>query len=88
MKLTCTRDGPDILSLGLDRVSVRSIGSHCGQGSRISRVDLSALLHCAAEHHLLEFVISAQSQYFLACACDISSSEIVMHNLEELFELE
>src|SRR6516164_4045955 len=82
-----TRSRPEILSVRLDRVSVRSIRSHRGQGSRISRINLSAFLHCTAEHQLLEFVISAQSQNFLASGCSISSSEIVMHNLEELFEL-
>src|SRR5262249_18488971 len=69
-----TRSRPEILSIRLDRVSVRSVRSHRGQGSRISRISLSAFLHCTAEHQLLEFVISAQSQNFLASGCSISSS--------------
>ena len=75
------------LSVRLERVSVGSIRRHRGQGSRISSINLSVFFHCAAEHQLLEFVISAQSQNFLASVCSISSSEIVVHNLEELFEL-
>src|SRR6516162_7459401 len=44
-----TRSRPEILSIRLDRVSVRSVRSHRGQGSRISRISLSAFVHCTAE---------------------------------------
>jgi len=69
-----TRNKPEILSVRLDRLSVRSIRSHRGQGSRISSINLSVFFHRAAQHQLLEFVISAQSQNFLASVCSISSS--------------
>ena len=69
-----TRSRPEILGVRLDRASVRSIRSHRGQGSSISSINLSVFFHCAAEHQLLKFVISAQSQNFPAAVCSISSS--------------
>jgi hypothetical protein len=50
---------PEILSVRPDCGSVSSILSHRGQGSRISRINLSVFLHCAANHQILQFLISA-----------------------------
>ena len=61
----------------------QSIRSHGVQSSGIAREKLSVFLHGAA----VQFLISAQSQQFLTSVCGISSSEIIMHNLEERFEL-
>jgi len=54
-----TRSRPETLSVRRDCDGVRRILSHRGQGSRISLINLSAFLHCAAKHELLELVISA-----------------------------
>jgi hypothetical protein len=49
----------ETLRVRRDCGGVKSIRSHRGQSRRISRIKLSAFLHCAAKHQILEFLVSA-----------------------------
>ena len=64
-------------------------GSKClGQGRRQPLVFLSGLFHHPARDQVLEFLVGAQAQHFLATAGRIPGPQILMENLEELLELE
>ena len=49
---------------------------------------LAILFDRSARDQILQFLVGAQSQHFLATAGRVSSSEIFMHDIEQLFELE
>ena len=84
---TYRESGSSTFSRSGHQVIMRGIRSHRDQSSRITGIDLSVFLYCAAKHEILEFLIGAQSQHLLASVCSLSSSEILMHDVGELFEL-
>ncbi|MCA1658819.1 MAG: hypothetical protein LC627_05930 [Verrucomicrobiaceae bacterium] len=49
---------------------------------------LAGLFHGATGHEVLKFFVSAETQHLFAAAGRIPGSEILVHDIEELFEFE
>ena len=51
-------------------------------------VFLAILLDRTPRHEILQFLVGSQSQHFLAAAGSISGPKILVHDVEQLLELE
>src|SRR5205807_498407 len=58
------------------------------QGRRQAFVFLAALLHRAACDQILKFLIRTQPKHFLSATRGVAGTEIFVHDVEELLELE
>src|SRR5438270_2209226 len=58
------------------------------QGRGQSFVLLAALLYRAACNQILKFFIRTQPKHFLSATCGVAGTEIFVHDVEELLELE
>ena len=58
------------------------------EGGGQALVFLAGLLHRATGDQILKFFIGAQTQHFLAAAGGITGTQIFVHDIEELLELE
>lgn len=71
------------LPVGGDRLRGRE-----GLGKRGEAfVFLACLLHHAARHEVLEFLVSTQTEHFLSTAGGVSGSEPLVDDVEKLLEL-
>src|SRR5262249_17732818 len=59
-----------------------------GQSRRQALVFLTFFLDRAARHEILQFLVRSQTQHFLAATGSVSGPQILVHDVEELLELE
>ena len=60
----------------------------CRESGRKPFVFLAGLSYRATRHKILQLLIGSQAEHFLAAASCISRPKILVHDVEELLELE
>src|SRR5262249_4788408 len=58
------------------------------QGRWQALVFLAVLFHGATRDQVLQFLVRAQTEHFLATACGVAGAKVFVDDVEELFKLE